>query len=495
MKSALVKLPLVILLLFSNAIAGESAGWVELSLRGTFLSLRVREATLLDILESFAAYGVEVQAQSLPDNRFNGSFENKRVDEALDLLLEGLNHDSVWRETPVGNGSVLTLTEIRVYRDSPMDNPLLPVPPGPRRVLTLPDGSRAVADEVLLGLGPGASPENFARVLRSIGGRIVGVDPDLGIYRVRLPAGTHLPDLLARLAREQTIAIAEPNFIFDLPRGNVIPGNQNAPGLLDLPPAPAGAPALAIIDSGLDPQWLGEGALRASMDVTGQSRPLSDPVGHGTQMALIGSGLLVPDGTATSNTRVPLVSIRGFDEDGMTTGFGLLESLRFAREQGASVVSMSWGSHTESDMLATAFARATGDGMVLLAAAGNEGENRLMFPAAYPGVIAVGAANPDGSPWERSNHGEGLDFFAPGHATFPVGHGGPPGAYAGTSIATPWVAAAITGYRAAHPEASPDQILRALRNALSPNPSNPEGPGLFDESARQRFINTAPGEE
>ncbi|MCH8511360.1 MAG: S8 family serine peptidase [Kiritimatiellae bacterium] len=478
-------------------LPNPGTGRVELRLEDNRVSLRAKEASLREVLEAFATYGVRVNMQSGVTATISGEIQDVPVDDALHELLGDLNYDILWREIPYGRGRVLALSGIRVYRDGAANDPMQSVPPGERRILTLETGERYVADEVLLGMRPGVSPEDFRALLRSMGGQVVAVDKQLGIYRIRLPANTNLPALLARLNREAGVAAVEPNFVYDLPGSK--PTRTLSPEsvtLRDLPPPAAGAPALAILDSGLAAEWLAEGALRASMDATNPQQRISDPVGHGTQMALIGSGRISPHGSGTPDGKagVPIVAIRGFDEEGLSTSFGILESLRFSREQGAGVVSMSWGSYTRSEILNAGFQQAADADMILLAAAGNDGKTDPMYPAAYPGVLAVGAMRANGELWEGSNRGEHLDFVSYGSADFPIGSKGPPGAYAGTSIATPWVAAAITAYRAQYPQATSEQIIRALTESLSPHAEGVQGAGAgrFDEKARTRFLETSP---
>jgi hypothetical protein len=180
---------------------------------------------------------------------------------------------------------------------------------------------------------------------------------------------------------------------------------------------------------------------------------------------------------------------RGFDEEGLTTSYAMLESLRYAREQGARVVSMSWGTYTRSAFLDAALTQAADAGMVLLAASGNDGKDTPMYPAAHPNVIAVGAAEADGTAWAQSNGCDHVQLIAYGTATLPVGHNGPPGNYAGTSIATPWVASAVSAWLQGNPRASASDAKTALLRSLQPGTNGK--PGLFDQNARDRFLGSA----
>ncbi len=481
-----------VLLLSAPAILTAS---VELILHGSTLTLRAHNASLYDILSAFAAYGITVDAQPGIQSRFNGDLADTHIDAALDRILRQHPHNTTWREIPYGRGFLRVLSGIQVYAPEHSDtDPLLRIAPGPPRIRQLPGGEAYLADEILLGMRPGTDADRFRRLLASMGGQVISVHPQTGIYRIRLPQNTNLPALLGSLADEDSIAIAEPNFVYTLPPPHAretAPSVASGPSHSFRPPAD-GHPALAIIDSGVTPSRLPGDILRASRDITGANLPLEDPVGHGTHMALIAAGLsTTPDGT-TSGDAVPLVSIRGFDADGNTHTYGLLEGLAFAAESGARVVSMSWGAYTESAILARAFQQASDQGLILLASAGNDGENRLMFPAAYPSVIAVGAAAADGTREAYSNYGPGLDLLAPGTAI--LAEGETQRLLRGTSMATPRVAAALTTYLHLHPDTSPADALQHLRERLTvvetsgnETPGN-ETPGLFDEAARARFL-------
>ena len=134
--------------------------------------------------------------------------------------------------------------------------------------------------------------------------------------------------------------------------------------------------------------------------------------------------------------------------------------------------------------------------VVVLAAAGNEPSGEALYPAAYDGVVAVGATDASGAVWEQSNFGEFLDVVAPGTAAFPVGHDGPPGAYAGTSISTPWVARAMSQYLTAYPQASNAQMMAAFNSSLvdadTPGRDVRTGNGVFNDAAKTRFLQTPP---
>ena len=189
------------------------------------------------------------------------------------------------------------------------------------------------------------------------------------------------------------------------------------------------------------------------------------PLGHGTQMSLIAAGVVKPCGVRTESERYnPIIPIRVFDDNGFTSNFAIIESIDFALNNGARVMSLSWSSETESDFLKNTLDYASSKDLIIVAAAGNEPTGKPVYPAAYSSVIGVGALEPEGKVWENSNYGSFVMLYAPGFATFPVGYKGNPGAYAGTSISTAFAANLIAHYLSRNPEATSQEVFNALMN-------------------------------
>ena len=77
-------------------------------------------------------------------------------------------------------------------------------------------------------------------------------------------------------------------------------------------------------------------------------------------------------------------------------------------------------------------------------------------------MIGVGALDPEGKKWDKSNYGDFVDVYAPGFASLPVGYNGDAGTYAGTSISTAYASGLVAGYISKNPDASMKDILQAL---------------------------------
>ena len=203
----------------------------------------------------------------------------------------------------------------------------------------------------------------------------------------------------------------------------------------------------------------------ASLDALSPDKTISDSLGHGTQMALIAAGVIQPYGiSGISEATSPIIPIKAFDGNGFTSNFSLMRGIEFALDNGARVISLSWGSETRSKFLENALGYAKSKGLFIVASAGNEPTGKPVYPAAYPSVIGIGALAPDGKPWKKSNYGDFVTLQAPGFATLPVGYNGEPGTYAGTSISAAFVARFISDYISRNPGATVKEVHSALHS-------------------------------
>ena len=166
---------------------------------------------------------------------------------------------------------------------------------------------------------------------------------------------------------------------------------------------------------------------------------------HGTMVAslLAGSSELV-DGAAKD---AEIIAIPVMDADGNGYVFTLADGIVAAADSGAQIISMSLSCPYDSAVLRAAVDYAISKGCVIVAAAGNEGvavdgTSTVGYPAAYDGVIAVGAVNASGGRAGFSSTGKELTVVAPGVGIYAEDSNGTQ-LFGGTSAATPLAAGAI----------------------------------------------------
>jgi len=438
---------------------------LELHIIGDKLSLHADQVPLQSILQRLADLGINVRIDPQLNLNISASFDDRDIREALDSILKSFSHVLIWESIEGPQGATTKLAEIQVFKRGKEDlmRPLvgrsgLSIARNPK------DGSFFVKNEILVKLMPGMSPLEFKRLLRQIGGTVVDRNVALGIYKIGLPENSDVPFLVDQITNHPKIAKAEPNYAYPLPMPYTKPGPAPSTYGFSSPPAPGTAAPVAILDTGLTPDSGLEDFVLTSLDTFYPNEPISDSLGHGTQMALIAAGVVRPCGVGAAypETYSPIIPVRVFDDNGFTSNYHIMHSIGFALNHRARVISLSWGSEIRSDLLESAFNYARSKDLIIVASAGNQPTGKPVYPAAYTSVVGVGALGPDGKTWKRSNYGYFVTLNAPGFATLPVGYKGDPGAYAGTSICTAFVANIISNYLSGNPKATMENVFSAL---------------------------------
>jgi serine protease len=145
-------------------------------------------------------------------------------------------------------------------------------------------------------------------------------------------------------------------------------------------------------------------------DVAPPGRPAHGTHMTGTIAQTTGNGL----GTAGIAPGATIMPIRVLTSDGRGTSSDIAQGLRFAADHGAHVANLSLGGVEDTAELAEAVTYASDKGVTIVASSGDAGAPTVLFPAAYPDVIAVGAVRLDKTRPGYSSYGEGLDLVAPG---------------------------------------------------------------------------------
>ncbi|MBO5484442.1 MAG: S8 family serine peptidase [Lachnospiraceae bacterium] len=204
---------------------------------------------------------------------------------------------------------------------------------------------------------------------------------------------------------------------------------------------------VAVLDSGRD--IYGDYEVKGSVDlVDGEDNIYgTDLTGHGTAVqSVIGAkeNELANTGVTSSDTAVEMYSVRVLDENNQAPVSRVAEGIQWCIDNGMDVVNMSFGTDYYSETLEDLVVKAEQAGLLLVAAAGNNGaeqENGVQYPARYQQVIGVGSVNEKMERSEFSAVGDGVELMAPGE-NIPVSSSFQCQAVGrGTSLAAPHVAA------------------------------------------------------
>lgn len=163
--------------------------------------------------------------------------------------------------------------------------------------------------------------------------------------------------------------------------------------------------------------------------------------GHGTAVAsmIVGANSLTP-GVAPG---ADIFSVRIANDLGQSDSFLLAQGIVAAVDSGAQLINISMASQGDSALVRNAIEYARAAGSLIIAAAGNNGLDRVSYPAANAGVIAVGAVDALGNHLDFSNSGVQLAISAPGFGVNAAWTGNQAASVNGTSFSSPIVAGAI----------------------------------------------------
>ena len=193
---------------------------------------------------------------------------------------------------------------------------------------------------------------------------------------------------------------------------------------------------IAILDTGVTASSAFNSAVR-SINLVEIPTDLTEQNGHGTAVAslIIGGNSLTP-GVAPG---ADILSVRIADDNGTSDSFLLAKGIVAAVDAGAGLINISMGSLGDSALVRNAVQYALEHGVLIAAAAGNNGTDQVSYPAANPGVIAVGAVDALGNHLDFSNSGAVIALAAPGYGINAAWTGDQAMTVSGTSFSTPIV--------------------------------------------------------
>lgn len=291
-----------------------------------------------------------------------------------------------------------------------------------------------------------------AALARAAAGRVDAGGPRSALVRLR--PGTSPEHAARRLAKRPGVAYVKPNYlarISDAWTPND-PGRGTTPGgwqslqwnfagtyginvlpawrhLRDLNRPGGRGPVVAIVDTGValenrgryrrSPELVGV-KVRGARDLIDRDRYPEDRNGHGTHVASTiferTDNNLAVTGIAYGATLMP---IRALNSRGLGDEMTVSRAIRYAANRRASVINLSVEFDVRlraSDLpaIVSAMRYARKKGSLVVAAAGNQGTDRVAYPARSKYALAVGATTVSGCRADYSDYGRDLDLVAPG---------------------------------------------------------------------------------
>lgn len=301
-----------------------------------------------------------------------------------------------------------------------------------------PDG--VVPGELVLGFRDRADLEAFLREARRAGLTDLEVLPELGLVRVRTKNDDETRTAWrlgynAEVALNPFVATPEvpPEDDFGV---QYRPFGDQALGWMGIPEDNSTwgeGVRIAILDTGV-----GEHPSLANASIT-RMNLLGEGVGVGTHGTAVAS-LLVGQGEVRGVApAAELLSIQVLDADGAGNAFDLARGIIAAVDAGADAVNFSLGGN-DTPFLREAVLYAQQRGVLLVAASGNDGGGRSLFPAGYEGVVSVGGVDANAQHLRFSNRDADLSVVAPGYGLQVAGPDGTVMYMNGTSFGAPLVA-------------------------------------------------------
>lgn len=339
------------------------------------------------------------------------------------------------------------------------------------------------------------SDEDAALVERMLRGRGRFPGRRRGLYRIELPDRASVHGAAAWTRGFGGVRRAEPNLGIRYCEGqqSTIPvlgdddwdfaAFENQPSFLVLGGRSGGATGAGVVVAVVDTGVLATHEALAGRLAAAQHDFLDDDAcpdeslngldddGDGTVDEAKGHGTFVAGLVAALAPDATILPLRVLDDEGRGTTFGLADAIYWAVDAGADVINLSVATDEPSEIVADAIRYAFDRGVVVVAAAGNEGEEgeRISFPASLPEVLGVTSVDLGDRKAGFASYHPDVSLSAPGVRIRGPFSGSGDRTYAewsGTSFSAPMVAAAAALVLEKHPAYSPAEVWAELRASL-----------------------------
>jgi subtilisin family serine protease len=388
------------------------------------------------------------------------------------------------------------------------------------------DSNAIVPNQVLVKYKEGTSSAAFpSSATPQVSIQSLETDNRVGAIKLELPAGSNVYQTIKELHTNPDVVYAQPIYTYKLSTpsvpsvvyGNDLQAEQWGIKASHLDPLWEKVPVekrnqikIAIVDSGIDlshPDLKDNLLISEGYNFVNPSASPNDDNGHGTHVAGIAAAITNNViGIAGVAGGVRIIPIKVTNSNGTGDSRSIGQGIIWAADHGADVINLSLGGGNMDPYLQDAVQYAQKKGAIVVAAAGNESnrsegiDSPIVFPAAYSGVISVGAiAKPTDDDIKNSNTstytyanfsnvGPELKVVAPGVDIYSTVFGGKSdgkyGNKSGTSMSAPFVTGLAAILKAANPALKADQIQTIITTTSTDlgvvGKDNSFGYGLID---------------
>jgi len=399
------------------------------------VSADINSGNLRNVLEEVAAAtGWQVFLEPNTSRSISTKFNNLPPGDALQRLLGDVNFALV----PATNGP----SKLYVFRTTQVNATQLVEP---AKADSEPSQSKAIPNELIVRLKPGAKIDELAKLL---GAKVVGRIDGLNAYRLQFEDASAADSARDQLADNPDVTAVDSNYIVERPQlPQPIPGAGLPPPQLQLKPPPdSGRIIIGLVDTSVQP--LGNNLdqfIMKQLSVAGDVQVASETPTHGTAMAetILRSLQDITKGI----TSVQILPVNIYPGGGVgeasTTTFDVANGITAAVNGGGTVLNLSLGSANDSEFLHDLIKEISKRGIPIFAAAGNEPVTTPYYPAAYPEVKAVTAID-RGHLAPYANRGSFVSLGAPGNSV--VSFGSQSFTVQGTSVSSAFTSGLAAGY-------------------------------------------------
>lgn len=263
---------------------------------------------------------------------------------------------------------------------------------------------------------------------------------------------------------------------------------------------------VAVIDTGVDDsnKQLAGQMSSGGKDFVGKAKDgTTDIEGHGTKVAGIIAAKEIPNtgfsGIAPEAKILPLRYTGAEEKQGNSNT--MVAAINYAVAQGVDIINISSDTADRKNPppLAAAIKKAVDNGILVVAASGNDGvdgESKETYPAAYDGVLAVAASDRNDERAFFSQSGDFVDIAAPGVGMVSTVPKGGQCTDDGTSFAAPYVSGVAALLMEEHPDWTPEQVATRMQETAERPTTDPNryvGWGVVDPIAALEADSKEPG--